>query len=769
MAAPERQRRPRLLRGALWSLAAVALLAAGAAIWLTWFFDLNRHRQAVAELAGETLGVQVTIAGTLQLTGVDPMTIKAGDVTLRGPHGVIAELRRIQLRLEPLRLLSGTLQIDRLRVRAKRLALERRQDGAWNIAPALAATGDAGEPINVTDIDLGVLDFAADSLRVSDPRSGLQLTVRDGALQGERIPLLRNGVFVPVTPAALAGYRYTLKLTAGDLRTPGLRMQDVALTARNDRGRIAVKHAAAQASWNDGASSLAAHGSGAFRLGFRDGSGLLQADWSAPDTLALDNLDLTVSHLRAGTGDDRLELQHTRLRSAGMPLPRFLHGRDRLIRWLAGNLAANRIALDAQGRALHAGGYTLEGFSASVAPDGERTRVRLNGERIASRDPDQPWHARQASLDAAVTARDGGKADAGETPLERLVVHSGKTEAAAGDYGGDHGKPYRFEHLQVTVNDLPLILDGRWPRGSIPEFLTRFGDDGRLTARLDRLAVGDNVIDSAALDLAGEGDTVRIEHLEAATGDSRIQGSGRMQPKDGATAWELQLTGERVALETVSAMLGSPLPAQGKVAVDTELRGTSLAPEKLLKALNGHARIRGRDLTVQGIDLNRVLDQLLDSQSVGLFDVGAYALLGPLGPLVTTGTAYARLAVNMHAEGTTRLRQSHTAVRFEDGVAHFEDTAFATDRYRVAVKGSIDLADHGKLNLRTAIVNDQGCARYVEDIGGTLGHPSVSRTGFLVKGVIQPIESVVDDIADLFGRACSEPFYSGEVKPPGRD
>ncbi|MGD8709082.1 MAG: hypothetical protein PVF40_01735, partial [Ectothiorhodospiraceae bacterium] len=98
-----------------------------------------------------------------------------------------------------------------------------------------------------------------------------------------------------------------------------------------------------------------------------------------------------------------------------------------------------------------------------------------------------------------------------------------------------------------------------------------------------------------------------------------------------------------------------------------------------------------------------------------------------------------------------------------------DDTAFATDRHRVALKGTLELTGDRRLDLRTAVINRKGCARYVEDIGGTLDKPVVSDSGLLVSGVIKPIKSVIDNLAGLFGRSCDHPFYQGEIEPPEKE
>jgi hypothetical protein len=452
-----------------------------------------------------------------------------------------------------------------------------------------------------------------------------------------------------------------------------------------------------------------------------------------------------------------------------MPLPHELSPEPgSLKRWLAKNLTANRIELAAEGDAANLGGYALEGFSAALEPGDDQTRLHLSGDRVAHEAPDRAWHATKFRLETRIKAT-AAEGDQGTPALSRLLLASGELDTGTGGFSVDKDTSYRFQSLRLSTRQLPLLANGQPPGGSIPMLLAWVGKDARLNGQVDGLSFGGDGIDKLALHLAGTGDAVRIQRIEARKDDARIEGSGELRPTNADATWQLRLTGENLTLGMLSTILGSGLPAHGRVKLDASLRGSSLTPKKALQGLNGRARAQGRDLKLEGIDLDAVIDRLLESQSVGLFDVGAYALLGPFGPLLTTGASYAQLATSLHAEGNTHIAHSIVAARFTDGVAHLDDTAFATDRHRVALKGTLELTGDRRLDLRTAVINRKGCARYVEDIGGTLDKPVVSDSGLLVSGVIKPIKSVIDNLAGLFGRSCDHPFYQGEIEPPEKE
>jgi len=211
------------------------------------------------------------------------------------------------------------------------------------------------------------------------------------------------------------------------------------------------------------------------------------------------------------------------------------------------------------------------------------------------------------------------------------------------------------------------------------------------------------------------------------------------------------------------AFFHSPHNAKGHLTLDLDLQGTGVSADQLLSHLDGTLRMDGKDLEILDTDLDAVLTHMENSQGVGLLDIGAYALLGPAGVLLTKGTEYSALLGSVIQRGKSRVTAMHSALRIESGVVHTEDVAIATPKHRLAVKGTLDLRDQGRAALQIATVDAQGCANYVETLAGSGRSPQVNHAGMVINSVLNPVNSVLDTVVRTLTGGCSKPFYQGQV------
>ncbi|MBP1746122.1 MAG: AsmA family protein, partial [Deltaproteobacteria bacterium] len=88
-----------------------------------------------------------------------------------------------------------------------------------------------------------------------------------------------------------------------------------------------------------------------------------------------------------------------------------------------------------------------------------------------------------------------------------------------------------------------------------------------------------------------------------------------------------------------------------------------------------------------------------------------------------------------------------------------------THRYRVALKGKLNLVSERYENVIVALLDDKGCAQLKQSISGSFGDPQV--------GVVSAVNSLADPILHLYRKAkrfvqggkC-EVFYTGAVEQP---
>jgi hypothetical protein len=125
-----------------------------------------------------------------------------------------------------------------------------------------------------------------------------------------------------------------------------------------------------------------------------------------------------------------------------------------------------------------------------------------------------------------------------------------------------------------------------------------------------------------------------------------------------------------------------------------------------------------------------------------------------------------KLISSVDAKGSSLISQLRTHLRIKKSIARMEDVALATAKHRMAFKGEVDLRQHVFKNFLVATVDEKGCALYEESITGTFDAPRAEKVNLLVKGVINPIASVLSKVTDPIIGRCQTPFYTGGVKSP---
>jgi len=305
---------------------------------------------------------------------------------------------------------------------------------------------------------------------------------------------------------------------------------------------------------------------------------------------------------------------------------------------------------------------------------------------------------------------------------------------------------------------------GEW---SDPERLTELTEDAFLKLHAEGVEHGTMAIRSLAASLAGSKDKLHLKSFEARFPNTVLAGSGEVRILGDPKPWRLRLASERVPLGSLLVLFDSEFKVRGDIALDLDLTGAGFYGSLLGSNVEGRFAMSGHDIEVDGIDLDAVLSDLERTQKTGLLELGVYALAGPGGALLSRGASYKALLESASREGTGRLAEVHSELRFDAGVLHTQDVAFATEKHRMAVNGSIDLKENGPLNLQIATLGPKGCARYMEEIKGTVAKPEVAKAGVVVKGVITPVTSILGTLASILSQGdCDEPFYGGKVAAP---
>ena len=203
--------------------------------------------------------------------------------------------------------------------------------------------------------------------------------------------------------------------------------------------------------------------------------------------------------------------------------------------------------------------------------------------------------------------------------------------------------------------------------------------------------------------------------------------------------------------------------AKGLMDFEADLTMQGNTVSEMKQTMAGHISLRGKDLTLEGTDLDKEFAQYAASQKFNLVDGGAFFFAGPLGLAVTKGYDFA--GIFMGSGGSSELHTLVSDWRVERGVANAQDVAFATDKNRMALHGRLDFASERFADVTTALIDARGCAKVKQKIHGTFQKPVVERPNFL-EAIAGPAVKLLKKARDVFPGGECEVFYAGSVAPP---
>ena len=178
---------------------------------------------------------------------------------------------------------------------------------------------------------------------------------------------------------------------------------------------------------------------------------------------------------------------------------------------------------------------------------------------------------------------------------------------------------------------------------------------------------------------------------------------------------------------------------------------------------NGEASLRGKNLTLNGTNLDQEFSRYESSQHFNLVDVGAVIFAGPVGLAVTKGYNFA--SILKESGGTSAIRTLVSEWKIEHGVAHAQDVALATNENRVALKGGLDFVNGKFDDVTVALIDAKGCAKVKQKISGPFQKPVVEKPNILVS-LAGPALKLLKKGLKLFPGGECEVIYTGSVAPP---
>lgn len=216
-------------------------------------------------------------------------------------------------------------------------------------------------------------------------------------------------------------------------------------------------------------------------------------------------------------------------------------------------------------------------------------------------------------------------------------------------------------------------------------------------------------------------------------------------------------------LARMSTYLGEDFsyPMKGKI----KIKGSIVLPsvEQFLDA-SGAVDVVSEHIEIQNINANTLMEAYLDSNKASLLDVAGFMTLGPIGVLASQSAKMSQTIPGVMG-GKTNIKNLKVQIQIDKGRAVLEDVAFATDKFRVAAKGALQLQNKTFDGLKIGFLNKKGCADLVQKIGGTFEKPEFGVSKSVLKTVVAPVTSVGKKIGNLVTGGCKV-FYDGSVEHP---
>jgi len=203
--------------------------------------------------------------------------------------------------------------------------------------------------------------------------------------------------------------------------------------------------------------------------------------------------------------------------------------------------------------------------------------------------------------------------------------------------------------------------------------------------------------------------------------------------------------------------------AEGSMDFSANLSMRGKTVNEIKQTAEGQISLRGKNLTLNGSDLDLEFSRFESSQSFNLVDVGAFFVAGPLGLVVTKGYNFA--SIFQGSGGSSRIRTVVSDWKVERGVAHAQDVAMATNENRIALHGGLDFVNERFSDVTMALIDAKGCARVLQKIRGTFQKPVVEKPNIL-KSIGGPALKLFKQGRDFFPGGECKVFYAGSVAPP---
>jgi AsmA protein len=242
------------------------------------------------------------------------------------------------------------------------------------------------------------------------------------------------------------------------------------------------------------------------------------------------------------------------------------------------------------------------------------------------------------------------------------------------------------------------------------------------------------------------------------------EGDATLDNSDVEILYKINLKIAKLDFEKFEQSFGINKVIGGKGDLFAALTMKGAGSHRQINSLDGSFSLRGDNLIIYNMDLDKVLSSYETSQEFNLVDLGAFFIAGPLSTFAVKAYRYGDL-YNQTRDGQGAIMHFNSHWKIKNGVADATDCALATRRNRVAIKGKLDLVRERYDDVIVALLDEKGCAKFKQSISGSFLKPRIS--------AVSAAQSLAGPFSDLYRKAkrfvrggrC-EVIYSGSVQQP---
>ncbi|MCK5538736.1 MAG: AsmA family protein [Gammaproteobacteria bacterium] len=322
---------------------------------------------------------------------------------------------------------------------------------------------------------------------------------------------------------------------------------------------------------------------------------------------------------------------------------------------------------------------------------------------------------------------------------------------------------YHLNKSDLQINNLPILNNKQLIDPLSYSFLTKFSHNSRINLSINSIVENKELgISNLKVEVLGKDKKISLSNLSFNAIDSKINAAGTLSLQKKIPFWTLEVHSDKLNLKPITELLNTPAEAEGYISINNKLSGILESSD--FKINNGRVHAKASNIIINGMDFDKVLNDFESSQSVGLLDIGAVALLGPAGIALSKGNDYTTLIHSLGKGGKSKITELNSDISFSSDIASMDDVSFTTGKHQLVIKGKLNLLDETFIDFQVATVDKYGCPIYMEEVKGSLSSPTTQKVNILVSGVVNPVKSVYSKLTGPIKSRCKEPFYSGELK-----